>query len=219
MQDIENYIKATMSNEDYSKESDILAGTLMTLRVLKPLLYMKIIHTGRLFEKLGYSLQESIPIMETFENENVSIPQHYTLAAYYCNFGYLSIEDAIYKNNYTSDNDLQIIRRHTEISSDLLNEKGFRCVAQIIKKHHEKPNGTGYMKQQNVSDKLIGLLNIADGFIEAVMPSKKPEPVLVFDEAITLALNGYNTCLLFSTEELSSIRSSISEYYKCSLRP
>jgi|GEM_PF-6251308 len=216
MQDTENYIKATRNNEDYSKESDILAGTLMTLRVLKPLLYMKIIHTGRLFEELGYSLQESIPIMEI--SENVSIPLHYTLAAYYCNFGYLSIEDAIYKNNYTSDNDLQIIRRHTEISSDLLSEKGFKCVAQIIKKHHEKPNGTGYMKEQNVSDKLIGLLNIADEFIEAVMPSKKPEPALVFDEANTIALNGYNTCLLFSNDELLIIRSVISEYYKCSLR-
>ena len=202
--------------EDYREEMSILRGTLTSLRVLKPLLYSKIIHTGRLFEHLAQEM--SSVLFCPIDGSEFEIPQHYILASYYANIGFLSIEDSIFKNNYTNDNDIQIIRRHNIIGADLMSEKGFDCIANIIRRHHEKPNGTGYLKEQNIGDKLLGLLNIADEFVEAITPSKRPEPAMVLEEALALSFRGYDTGLLFNQNDMEKIRAIIKEYYRCFLR-
>jgi len=189
-----------LNNSSYSFEFEKLQGTMLNLQILKPLLHMKIYHTGMLFQTLASALKEY---------NGYVINEEYILASYYCNFGFLSIENSIYRNNYTTSEDRKIIERHIKISADLLNEKGMSRVANIVRLHHEKPNGSGYLREQNHDDKLLALINIADEYIDVVLPSKRPEVMMVPEEAIEHAFKGYETHLLIPIEELK-----IKEYGK-----
>lgn len=196
-----------LKNNAFKFEFDKLESTLQNLQKLNPLLYKKIYHTGMLFQYLASELYS-----QTKEEYYIATTE-YVLAAYYANFGYLAIENSIYKENYTTKEDLQIIKRHVKISADLLDSKGLKRIAEIVKLHHEKPNGAGYLKVQNTSDRLLGLLNIADEFIDCIVPSKKPEMTLVLEEAIEEASKGYETSLLIDAKHLLLIKDILIKYY------
>ncbi len=157
-------------------------------------------HTGMLFQVLAKAL------LKATGKEIYDANDSYILAAFYCNIGFLAIENSLYKEHYTTKKDEEIIKRHVMISYELLLEKDLPVIAEIVKLHHEKPNGSGYLKEQNYNDNLLGLINIADEFIDAVLPSKKPETVLLKEEAIALALRGYESNTLFEPNEVTVIK-------------
>ncbi len=108
---------------NYEREFEKLESMLVNLRILKPLLYKKIYHTGSLFQYLANELEKN-----ELNSDNFVLDNDYILAGYYANIGFLAIEDSIYKDNYTNENDLQIIKRHVKISADLLHEKGLKTL-------------------------------------------------------------------------------------------
>ena len=189
-----------------TNDSELIAlkSTLHNLSILKPFLHQKILHTGRLYEIALSSV-------------NIETKKEYILAGYYCNIGFLMIEESLYKDKYTTSNDIGLIQRHNLIAADLMHEKGFNLVGDIIKLHHEKPNGTGYLKIQQ-KEKYIGLLCLVDEFIDSVVYSRKPEPVLTVEEAIGYAFKHYDNGLMFSQAEVKILKELFLDYYKSKIR-
>ena len=210
--DIELQKEFIIRNNAIGFEFEKLESALKNLQILKPLLHNKMKHTGMLFQILAKAL-----LRETGNNK-YDANDSYILASFYCNIGFLAIENSLYKEHYTTQNDEEIIKRHVMIGYELLSEKGLTEIAQIVKLHHEKPNGSGYLKEQNYDDHLLGLINIADEFIDAVLPSKKPETVLLKEEAIVLALKGYESNTLFDPDEVAIIKQTIHKYYQENFR-
>jgi response regulator RpfG family c-di-GMP phosphodiesterase len=192
---------------NYEREFEKLESMLVNLRILKPLLYKKIYHTGSLFQYLANELEKN-----ELNSDNFVLDNDYILAGYYANIGFLAIEDSIYKDNYTNENDLQIIKRHVKISADLLHEKGLKNIGDIVKLHHEKPNGSGFLREQNTNKK-IAILNIADEFLDSILPYKRPESPMVYEEAIEFCLNGYQSMLILNHQEIRTIKQSLFEYF------
>lgn len=195
-----------MEEINYAIEYEKLNSSLMNLKILKPILYRRIYHTGMLFQELCHDLGDSF----TPSND-------YILAAFYANMGWLSIEDSIYKEKYVVAKDLEIIKRHVRISADLLNEKGLHNIAAIVLKHHEKPDGSGYLKEQNI-DPLIAVMNIADEFLDGVLVSQKPEAPLLYEEAIEVCLRGYKSHTLLRYDEVGIIKETLFKYFKRYIR-
>lgn len=199
-----------LRNNSFSFEFEKLQSTMLNLQILKPLLHAKIYHTGMLFQALILELKDKF--------DGYKLTEEYVLASYYANFGFLSLEDCIFKSQYVTPNDMRIIQRHIHIGADLLNEKGMPGVARIVKLHHEKPNGTGYLKEQNHDDKTLAILNISDEFIDVTVPSKSPEARFVPEEAIDHSLKGYETHLLIPREEIEIIKQVLDQYFRKNLR-
>ncbi len=201
-----------LSTQHYSFEFEKLKSTLHNFALLKPYLNKRMYHTGALFQVLCQEMFE-------LTGEQKYLPQqNYLLAAFYCDIGFLALEDSIYKDAYVSTKDITIAERHVWIGYELLKEKGLEEVAHIVKHHHEKPDGSGYLREQNHSDFLLGLLNIANGFAEGALQSNKPEIPMSCEEAIIYAMRGYTSCILFSVKEVSTIESSLRSYYQKNVR-
>ncbi len=196
-----------LTQDKYFFEYKFLENTLNNLQALKPLLHSKMYHTGILFQIVAKEL------FKKTADEKFSLNDAYVLAGYYCNIGFLAIESSLYRENYTTDNDKEIIKRHVNIGYDLLVNKGLDDVAEIVRLHHEKPNGTGYLKEQNYNDCLLAILNIVDEFIDSILPSKRPEPALLENEALKIALTGYESNLVLDSQEIQIIKNSIHQYY------
>lgn len=193
---------------DYEKEFMILEATMVNLKHLKPMFHRRMHHTGTLFQYILHNLYESTKKKEFQKNLD------YILAAFYCNMGFIAIESSLYKGGYTNENDLRTIKRHIYISHNLMQEKKLYTVSEIVKRHHEKPDGSGYLKEQNTSDKQLAIVNISDVFIDNILPSKRPEVALMLEEAIYECMKGYTTGLLLDNDEQDIVVASIITYFK-----
>lgn len=185
-----------------SFELEKLKSTLQNIKILKPMLFKKMAFTGDLFQELAIALE-------------IEFGSDHILAAYYCNIGFLAIEQSLFRGSYTSKEDMDIIKRHVYIAEDLLAGKGLEDAARMVKLHHEKPDGTGFLREQNHKDILLALLNIADEFIDVYLPTEnKPEPPLTFTEAIDHAFKGYGSLTLLKEHQQKKIKAVIRDFIK-----
>lgn len=196
---------------DYQREFDVLEATMLNLKHLKPMLHRRMNHTGNLFQFLLHNLAEIT------SNQAYAVDYDYVLAAFYANIGFVALETSLYKSAYVTEKDIEISNRHIHISANLLVEKKLYRVADIVQKHHEKPDGTGVLRIQN-TDKKLALLNIADVFIDSILPSKKPEVALMLNEAIEFSMKGYTSGILMTIEEQNAIAASLISYYQESMK-
>lgn len=193
---------------DYTKEFAILEATMLNFKHLKPMFHRRMNHTGLLFQ---YALQN---LYDTTKSPEYKKNYDYILAAYYCNMGFIAIESSLYRGGYVTEHDLKTIKRHIYISHNLMEEKKLHKVAEIVKRHHEKPDGSGYLKEQNTTDKQLAIVNIADVFIDNILPSKRPDVALMLEEAVYECMKGYTTGLLLNNDEQDIVVASIISYYK-----
>ncbi|MAC84326.1 MAG: hypothetical protein CL624_09350 [Arcobacter sp.] len=174
---------------------------LNSLKILKPKLYKKMIHTGRLFEFLIEKQQLDEKVVKD-----------YISASYLCNIGFLSLEESLLKE-HTRVERTNIMKRHVKVSKNYLSRTGFSQLSKIVESHHEYPNGLGYFKAQQ-SDKLIGYINIADEFIDLTIEYFTCDQVLTLDEAIEEISKRYKNNSLYKNPEMTKIRKDLSEYYE-----
>lgn len=174
---------------------------LNSLKILKPKLYKKMIHTGRLFEFL-------------IEKKHLSEKEikDYVSASYLCNIGFLSLEESLLKDHTRAER-INIVKRHVKVSKNYLTRTGFTQLAKIVELHHEYPNGLGYFKEQQ-SNKLIGYINIADEFIDLTIEYFNYDQVLTLDEAIDEIARRYKNNSLFKNPEMTKIKADLAEYYE-----
>jgi len=174
---------------------------LNSLKILKPKLYKKMIHTGRLFEFL-------------IEKKNLEEKElkDYVSASYLCNIGFLSLEESLLKEHTRAER-INIVKRHVKVSKNYLSRTGFPQLSKIVELHHEYPNGLGYFKEQQ-SDKLIGYINIADEFIDLTIEYFDCDQVLTLDEAIDEIARRYKSNSLYKTPEMTKIKADLADYYE-----
>jgi response regulator RpfG family c-di-GMP phosphodiesterase len=196
---------------NYQREFEILEATMLNMKHLKPMLHRRMNHTGLLFQDLIKNMHEKFP-----DKKDYVFNYDYVLAAYYANIGFVALETSLYKSAYVTPKDIEISNRHVHISSNLLVEKKLYKVAEIVKTHHEKPDGSGILRIQN-TDKQLALLNIADVFVDSILPSKKPEVALMLSEAIHFCMKGYSSGILMDIGEQNVIVATLISYYQESM--
>ncbi|MGE4511896.1 MAG: HD domain-containing phosphohydrolase [Sulfurimonadaceae bacterium] len=207
----ENMTRCEIQPCDYQREFDVLESTMLNMKHLKPMLHRRMNHTGNLFQFLLHNLSKTI------DSKVYSADYDYVLASFYCNIGFVALETSLYKSAYVTEKDIEISNRHIHISANLLTEKKLYKVADIVHRHHEKPDGSGVLRIQN-TDKKLALLNIADVFIDSILPSKKPEVALMLNEAIEFSMKGYTSGVLMNMQEQNAIVASLISYYQESMR-
>lgn len=128
------------------------------LRINVPMLYRFMDECARLSIKIGcvYDLQDD---------------EEYTLACRWANVGMLAT-DGIFYNGTLDKRQMEFFRKHVTRAEDHLNEIGLNRTAEIVKKHHERPNATGYLKLTTYPFE-SNLIRIADEFCMLTRPSQK----------------------------------------------
>lgn len=176
------------------READVNIRAIYThLKINTPMLYRFMDECARLSIKIGcvYGLQDD---------------DEYTLACRWANVGMLAT-DGIFFNGTLDKRQMEFFRKHVSRGEDHLNDIGLRRVADIVKKHHEKPNATGYLKLTTYPFE-SNLIRIADEFCMLTRPSQK-RMNNAFDakEAARIVLQpfvGYETVI--STEHQALIK-------------
>ena len=193
---------------EYKIDKQTISSLLDFAKYFMPNIYHKMHHDGRLF---GY-LINNIYGMKSEDKEVID----YQIAAYFADMSYVMLDKYIYKGNQITEHDKKLILRHTELSSGyFLGKEGMGGIAEIIKYHHEKPDASGIFKVQNTNNKALGILNISNEFIDAMLPhERKPEFPATPQEAITIALKGYETNLLFDEEEKQALKRLMMAYHE-----
>jgi len=187
----------TPETPEYEKK--FMYDFINTIKLLKPNLGEKLLSTGSLVEKLGSALN--------------CLDDDLLFAGYYANIGLLVIENLISSQGYISnEKERSFIKEHVYYSSDFLEKRGLLISAEIVKNHHEKPNGTGYFFARN-ADKRVAIVNIADEFV-GLSSSSHYKPHKIKSVAIKTVLEQYITSRLFSRDELLVIENTLSEFYK-----
>lgn len=170
------------------------------IKIFKPKLYKKLMHTGRLFHYIASVVDDEI--------EDV-----YYDTAYLVNIGFISLEEYLINDKLLSDDKERIIKRHIEIGKDYFERIEEKEIAEIIYNHHELHNGLGYRRELN-TDKGIALLNIADLFIDFTTEYYNRKEILTCNEAIEGIFENYhkNTSLL-DDKEINEIKKTLTDYH------
>lgn len=185
-----------INNIDYEKK--FLSDFLVSVKYLKKRLGFKMERTGQLVDSLAKEL----------EHESEAL----FFAGYYANIGLLMLENVINKPYYIdNEKELDLIKQHVFYSADFLEKRGFKQSAEIIKNHHEKPNGTGYFNIIN-KDKNIAIVNIADEFV-GLASSNNIRPPYVKEVAIQMAMEAYSRTSIFTQTDTEKIRKILSNFY------
>lgn len=144
--------------EKINKANEAIDAIRMHLKINTPMLYQFMEECTDLAIKIGciYNLQEN---------------PEYVLACRWANVGMLATDGVIY-NGTLDKRQMEFFRKHVSRGEDHLNAIGLGGVAEIVKKHHERPNATGYLKLTTYPFG-SNLIRIADEFCMLTRPSPK----------------------------------------------
>lgn len=182
-----------LSESNYNE----LAHLLAMLKILKPMLYDKIFQTGIIASSIGFNL-------------NVR-EEEFFIACFYSNIGLLAVSNIYEKDDFLSNQELDIIKRHPLLSENILNQRGYKQAALYAKTHHETPDLTGYYKIGSYP-KESNYINIADIFSGCIY-TKTFKPPLTLNEAIEVSLKSYKNALIIKKDELSIITDVLNKFY------
>lgn len=183
-------------------ENEKVKIILNLIRSLRPKLYRKMMLTGRLFESL----------MEGYEEDITIDKAHYIEAAYLCNIGFLAIEENIHTEKFYKPMEIDLIKKHVYQSMQYLELNGFTEAAKIVEQHHEYPNGMGYFRNQ-LTDRVIAYLNIADEFIDCTTEYYRNNPLMTHSHASEIVLGRYRNSTLLNKIEVDRIEARLKKYY------
>ncbi len=106
-------------------------------------------------------------------------------AGYLCNLGMLFIPDEVFtKKTPLTQGEKKLMKEHSILSVTLARPFGYsNKILEIIKRHHEKVDGTGFpgnLKEEQIpyGAKLVG---IAEFFVECTAGSPRQEPISIQD--------------------------------------
>ncbi len=148
---------------------------------------------------------------ELLEALNLDYDYEHVLAGYYANIGLLAIENIIEKNEHVCEKDREIIKQHVYFSSKFTEDRGLLKASEIIKLHHEKPNGKGYYRVVN-ENIYSCIINIADEYIGLISESKT-RPALICEVAINQVFKEYRFNNIIKPKQLKIIESVLYNYY------
>ncbi len=183
---------------DLESEKYFLNQFLKSIIFLKRRLGIKIEMVG----ELNHRILEALKLDYDYEH---------VLAGYYANIGLLAVESIIEKNEHVCEKDREIIKQHVYFSSEFAKDRGLIKASEIIKLHHEKPNGKGYYRVVN-ENIYSCIINIADEYIGLVSESKI-RPALVCEVAINQVFKEYKFSNAIKPEQLKIIEDVLYNYY------
>jgi response regulator RpfG family c-di-GMP phosphodiesterase len=187
-----------MTNIDLQYERKFLHDFIASIKYLKHKDGLKMEHTGKLTMLLAKELG--------CESDELYF------AGYYANVGLLMLENITSKQVFFgNEKEIELLRQHVHYSAEFLQRRGFQRSAEIVKNHHEKPNGMGYYAVAN-KDKDVAILNIADEFV-GLSSTNHLRPPIVKDIAIKIALEEYERSSIFTYTEIDVIKELLAVYY------
>lgn len=179
------------------KELEMFNAIYINLKTLKPMLFDKSIQTAIIAIKIAKELN--------------LINNDFKIAALAANLGLQASDSYIEKNSFLNEQELNQIRRHPTLSSEILHRLGYKKSAEIVYYHHEFPNSKGYykiMKYPLESD----IINISDTF-QGCVYNKTHKVPLTLNEALETTFSEYKQTSKINKEQLSLIDSILREMY------
>ena len=189
--------ETTKDNNYYLKKIEEMQNTFALLKEFEPFLYTKIIHTGDIAKSIGKALD--------------IIDFEFYFSGYYANISLLSMVNLYKKDDFLTKNEIFTMKRHPILSSEYASKLGLQTAANIIKYHHEKPNASGYFKEQDYP-KESAYIEIADNFSECFMP-RNYRPKYTLNEALQETLSVYKNSIFLSNQEIEAITDKLIIYY------
>jgi len=187
-----------MTDVDIQYERKFLHDFIASMKYLKHKDGIKMEHTGKLCTLLAKELG--------CENDALYF------AGYYANVGLLMLENITSKQAFLSnEKEFDLLRQHVYYSAEFLQRRGMLRSAEIVRNHHEKPNGMGYFAIAN-KDKDTAILNIADEFVGLASPNHLRPPIIK-DIAINYTMEEYKRSSIFTYTEVDVIKEALSVYY------
>ncbi len=187
-----------MKNIDIEYEKKFLKDLIASLKYLKKNDGVKMEQVGRLSTAISQELK--------CESDELFF------AGYYANIGLLMLESITSKQAYlTNKREMELLHHHVYYSAEFVQKRGFIRSAEIIKNHHEKPNGMGYFAIPN-KDKDAAIINIADEFV-GLSSHNQLRPPIVREMAIKYALEEYQRSSIFTYDEVDIIQKTLTSYY------
>lgn len=188
-----------MTNINIEYEQKFLKDFVASIKYLKHNHGIKMEHVGELVNAIAKKL-------DCVNNELY-------FAGYYANIGLLMLENITNKQEFLiNDKEFDILRQHVYYSANFLEQRGFIRSAEIVRNHHEKPNGMGYFAVPN-KDKDAAIVNIADEFVGLSSPNRL-RPSIVKEVAIKYTMEDYERSSVFTYKEVDLIKETLSSYYK-----
>lgn len=188
-----------ISNEiDIEFEKKFLDDFMVMIKLYKPYLYDKINQCGAISSMIGRAL-------------GVEEPQYY-LAGFYANIGLLGVGNFVNKAEHLTDEEYAVVKRHPVLSSEYLDRKKLAICSSLAYHHHEKPDGSGYYKENNYP-KEAAYINIADVFQGCISP-KMYRPPLTYREAIKVTMDDYRSYILIDKNENEEIEKVLRAFYE-----
>lgn len=126
------------------------------LKINIPTLADYCINTGGLAQQLG----------ERFGY----ISDDFIQACYWSNIGMISTPQINFEEAKPEQSYIDYYRKHVIRGEDFFREKGFDVIAEIVRNHHERPDGRGYLRAMSYPVE-SNFIRIADEFMALTRPS------------------------------------------------
>jgi HD-GYP domain-containing protein (c-di-GMP phosphodiesterase class II) len=182
---------------DYNFEKKYLEEYLRSLKLLNFYVYQKMKRTGILATQIGNALGIE--------------DKEYYFAGFYANISKLSIDKMINNHEFLYEKELEQVKRHPAIATEILRNKRMLRAADYVYYHHELPDGSGYYKIDNYPIESC-YINIADIF-EGAITNKPYRIALTLSEALKITLKPYENGLKINLDDLKTIKNVLIDFY------
>lgn len=183
---------------DYDRERFFLEEFLKSIKYLKRNLGTKMELTGWLTDLIA--------------NELGMQSHALFFSGYYANVGMIALDHLISHGGFIGESEKNLIKQHVNYSAEFVENRGLIECIDIIKKHHEKPNGGGYFGEVNRNKEAL-IVNIADEFIGSSTPNGL-RPPLPRKVAIFGVLETFRQARTFAIDEIKAIESVLEREHR-----
>lgn len=181
------------------KVDTTMAGLLFHYQTLK-------INTPHHHKLLVQSAELAKSIGDLFGYKDKNAENEYMIACYAANIGMIATEGIEYLAQVDKGK-MEFYKKHTTRAQDQLNSLGFSHAANIVRNHHEKPNGSGFFREVSYPIE-SNYIRIADEFSTLLRPNaRRMYGAYDLKEAARIVLkpfDGYET--IISKEKQNVIR-------------